>query len=211
MIKQASLISGLVVAAALAAGPMWPATPVGAQDARAPSNARDDLLLSTNELLLLSAHNGEREKFGSSPLVWNPELAQDAKRWAARLAERNKMQHAGHEERKGAGENLWSGTRGHYDPERMIGAFIAEKKHFKPGEFPKVSTTKRWSDVGHYTQLIWPETREVGCAIAENRTDEFLVCRYLPAGNVRGVLLVKKAETANPDNGAQQTANRNES
>jgi hypothetical protein len=40
--------------------------------------------------------------------------------------------------------------------------------------------------VGHYTQLIWPTTREVGCAVAKGQGNDVLVCRYAPAGNVLG-------------------------
>ncbi|PKP92679.1 MAG: SCP-like extracellular, partial [Alphaproteobacteria bacterium HGW-Alphaproteobacteria-15] len=36
------------------------------------------------------------------------------------------------------------------------------------------------------TQIIWPETQEVGCATARNHRHEVLVCRYWPAGNVTG-------------------------
>ena len=75
----------------------------------------------------------------------------------------------------------------------MIGFFVEEKRHFRPGNFPEVSRTGQWSDVGHYTQVIWPGTRELGCAIARTRSDEVLVCRYWPAGNVWG----ERIETSN--------------
>jgi len=40
--------------------------------------------------------------------------------------------------------------------------------------------------VGHYTQMIWRNTTEVGCAVAERDDRQILVCRYSPPGNVRG-------------------------
>ena len=41
-------------------------------------------------------------------------------------------------------------------------------------------------NVGHYTQMIWRDTRQVGCATAVGQSEEFLVCRYSTAGNVYG-------------------------
>ncbi len=93
------------------------------------------------------------------------------------------MRHASQSERKSAGENLWMGTAGMFSVEHMISAFVSEKRDFRPGKFPEISRTGRWQDVGHYSQMIWPTTREVGCAIAEKKGQEVLVCRYWPGGN----------------------------
>ena len=78
------------------------------------------------------------------------------------------------------------GTVDAYSPEEMIDAFIMEKEDFRPGTFPNVTTGKDWTEIGHYTQLIWPATREVGCAVAKDSNYDVLVCRYWPAGNVIG-------------------------
>ena len=55
---------------------------------------------------------------------------------------------------------------------------------FRPARFSDVSTTGNWADVGHYTQMIWPGTQRIGCAIAKAARSDVLVCRYWPAGNV---------------------------
>ena len=34
--------------------------------------------------------------------------------------------------------------------------------------------------------MIWSRTTRVGCALASNARDDYLVCRYVPAGNVVG-------------------------
>ena len=91
--------------------------------------------------------------------------------------------------RERQGENLFMGTRGAYDYREMADAWIDERASFRGGTFPEVSATGDWSDVGHYTQIVWPETRAVGCALASNANEDYLVCRYLPAGNVVGTRL----------------------
>jgi hypothetical protein len=133
---------------------------------------------------VLASHNDERIRLGIAPLAWNPQLAAGANDWARNLAARGLLQHSSNS--GGAGENLWMGTSGAFPPEAMIDAFVGERKHFLAGRFPAVSRTGRWSDVGHYTQLIWPATRELGCALAHGRHWDVLVCRYYPAGNVFG-------------------------
>ena len=39
---------------------------------------------------------------------------------------------------------------------------------------------------GHYTQIVWRSTVEVGCAVARSGLHEVWVCRYSPPGNVVG-------------------------
>ena len=145
--------------------------------------------LPLHEQQWLDAHNAARADVGLGPLVWSDDLARDAEDWAIELADRGDLDHASLKARKGQGENLWRGTRDRYAPWQMIDMFVAEKRDFRPGIFPQVSRTGRWSDVGHYTQIIWPDTAEVGCATARNRKHEMLVCRYWPAGNVMGTPL----------------------
>ncbi len=136
---------------------------------------------------LLEAHNQERARFGAPQLTWSRKLAREAQQWAVVLAREGRMRHASNDERGGAGENLWMGTAGYFPAERMVGSFIDEKQHFRPGTFPKISRTGNWRDVGHYTQVVWPGTQQLGCAVVRNSKDDFLVCRYWPAGNTYGV------------------------
>lgn len=136
---------------------------------------------------LLARHNLERDRKGLERLRWSGRLAREAQSWAERLASENVMRHAAYDLRGGAGENLWMGSAGYFDAEQMVDTFLAERQHYRAGAFPEVSRTGRWEDVGHYTQIIWPSTEEVGCAVARGREFDFLVCRYWPAGNTIGV------------------------
>ena len=78
------------------------------------------------------------------------------------------------------------GTRGAYRYDEMMGHWVAESRYYRPRPTPDFSTTGRGEDVAHYTQIIWRGTTEFGCATATNATDDYLVCRYSPPGNVMG-------------------------
>jgi uncharacterized protein YkwD len=158
----------------------------GTAIAKAPPQMPDAATPNAFALRLLADHNVERGRMGAAPLTWSHQLAQEAQSWADRLAHDDRMYHSDRQTRRGAGENLWTGTAGYYGADDMVGGFLAERKYYKPGTFPQVSTSGRWEDVGHYTQVIWPGTQQVGCAVAHNRAHDFLVCRYWPAGNVFG-------------------------
>jgi uncharacterized protein YkwD len=135
---------------------------------------------------VLAAQNQERQGLGLVPLRWNPALAHAAKHWADYLASTGRFEHAPENRSAPEGENLWAGTKGYYTPEAMVDAWIREKKFFRPGTFPDNSITGRVEDVGHYTQLVWRATTQVGCAQARSRSEDILVCRYAEAGNYRG-------------------------
>lgn len=136
---------------------------------------------------VLASHNRERTAAGLQPLHWDSRLAADAEEWARYLAETETFEHAEDEDEDDPqGENLWEGTRASFTPEAMVGMWIEEKKHFKPGIFPNNSRTGNLDDVGHYTQLMWRDTGRVGCARQSNDENDILVCRYAAAGNVIG-------------------------
>jgi len=140
---------------------------------------------------LLAAHNAERSRLGIPPLKWSEKLARQSREWAEQLTHIDGLEHSeptdyadpsdGEE-----GENLWRGSKGAYTPEQMVNLWIDERRIFINGPFPRNSTTGQWRDVGHYTQVIWRSTKEVGCAIASSEEDDVLVCRYLEGGNVIG-------------------------
>lgn len=136
---------------------------------------------------LLASHNRERIAMGLAPMEWDQRLASDAQVWADKLASSGEFYHSPDQPGKPLeGENLWSGTRGAYTPEDMVGLWLAEKRYFRPGRFPQNSTTGNVLDVAHYTQLIWHNTYRVGCAVARGEKDDVLVCRYSTYGNIIG-------------------------
>ena len=92
------------------------------------------------------------------------------------------------------GENLcWVGAVravGHKDeldavtPTWVIDKWGAESADYSP-ERDACAPNRH---CGHYTQIVWATTAEVGCGMAVCPTlDQVWVCNYRPRGNVRGL------------------------
>ncbi|NJN22079.1 MAG: hypothetical protein HC812_13970 [Leptolyngbya sp. RL_3_1] len=138
---------------------------------------------------LLTAHNRYRTAVGAANLTWSSALATTAQQWADQLATNGgSLNHSDRSQRNGAGENLAAGgPPDAYSLTDLVNLWGAEQRYFISGlPFPAVSITGNWADVGHYTQMIWRNTTEVGCGVAIGGGQEILVCHYNPPGNVTG-------------------------
>jgi hypothetical protein len=139
---------------------------------------------------ILDAHNKYRAAVGVNPLIWSDALAASAQSWADHLAVEHTFSHSGV-----PGENLAAYTTGFKTPAQLVDQWGAEEANFVP---PCVfqalttgdtcSTTGDWRNIGHYTQLVWSGTTEVGCGFAQDLTtgNDILVARYAPPGNIIG-------------------------
>lgn len=151
---------------------------------RSPSPPRAPALLAE---AMLHVHNAARAAVGAPPLAWDATLATNAQVYADTLARGGAFRHdPALSASDDQGENLWRGDAGGYTYEAMADAWAAERRFFINRAFPAVSTTGRWQDVGHYTQMVWKRTARIGCAIGTGAADEFLVCRYAEPGNWDG-------------------------
>jgi cysteine-rich secretory family protein len=134
---------------------------------------------------ILDAHNRYRRAVGVPPLIWSVGLARSAQRWADALNSNLEFRHdpSNHTQ----GENIFMGTAGMFSLTEMVDAWGQERQNFRDGTFPNVSTTGKWFEVGHYSQMVWKTTTSVGCA-GINGNDGYyrFVCRYSPPGNVVG-------------------------
>lgn len=134
---------------------------------------------------LLAAHNRERALVGAPALQWDAQLAASAASYGPTLASLKQLVHSPRETRPGQRENLAMGWHGTMSPEQLVDLWSREKLLLQPGLFPAVSRTGQWKDVAHYTQMVWPTTTHLGCAIFAADWD-YLICRYSPPGNVDG-------------------------
>ena len=125
---------------------------------------------------LLAAHNRERVLVGAPALQWDAQLAANAASYGPTLASLKRLIHSPRETRPGQRENLAMGWHGTMLPEQLVDLWSREKLLLQPGLFPAVSRTGQWEDVAHYTQMVWPTTTHVGCAIFASDWD-YLMCR----------------------------------
>jgi hypothetical protein len=129
---------------------------------------------------ILTAHNAYRAPLGLTSLHWSISLAAKAQHWAEHLVQIGRMEHSG------PGQNLAMATAGTQSLTALVDLWGNEQRYFVDGNFPDISTTADWKDAGHYSQLVWRSTREVGCGFASSDEQDFLVCDYSPVGNVVG-------------------------
>ncbi len=154
-------------------------------------------VLPINANDILKAHNTYRTEVGDPPLQWSNTVAQSALSWAETMASTyHNCVHSGAHQESGHGENCAGGSAGYFSPTQLIDIqWGAEKKNFIPGCTFKgltrndpCSKTGNWLDIGHYTQIVWRKTTEVGCGFVRDSVSnyDFLVCQYNPPGNIIG-------------------------
>jgi len=136
---------------------------------------------------ILAAHNAERAAVGAAPLLWDATLAEHAAAYGPELASLRRLVHSPREGRPSERENLAMAWHGTLSPEAFVDMWSRERRLLVPGSylFPGISRTGNWQDVAHYTQMVWPTTTHVGCAIYPADWD-YLICRYSPPGNKDG-------------------------
>jgi hypothetical protein len=148
---------------------------------------------------LLKVHNAERARVGAMPLVWDSTLAEHALSYGPVLARLGALVHSPRESRPGERENLAKAWHGTMQLEQLVGMWSDEQRLLAPGSmrFPGTSRTGRWEDIAHYTQMVWPTTTRVGCAIYSADWD-YLICRYSPPGNIDGKPIFANASFSKP-------------
>ena len=111
--------------------------------------------------------------------------AAGAQTWAQNLATTGNFAHDPNAP-SGVGENIagFYPSRGVSAPGQGQSLWVDEKKDWHGG----VLTPENWYPTGHYTQMVWKNTQEVGCGTASGDGHPFniLVCRYSPPGNFMG-------------------------
>lgn len=135
----------------------------------------------------INAHNDYRRKHGVPPLVLSKKLSKYAEEWAKVLIKKGKMEHRDQHE---YGENIyyaWSS-----DPNyKASGADAVDKwySEIKDHTFRKEPTSL---GTGHFTQVIWTDTKEVGVGVAKSKDGHiYVVANYYPPGNVIGSFATK--------------------
>lgn len=154
------------------------------------STIESSVLTKQDIFLSLQIHNDARKEVGVSELSWSNSLAEDALLWAKNLALKDDMYHSSNESRPGQGENLsysYRSSNGNPTFSETPGkdASSAWYNEIKDYTYAEIGSSKNANVViGHYTQMIWNTTTEVGMARAVSTSGSvYVVARYSPQGN----------------------------
>ncbi len=135
--------------------------------------------VSADAQTILTAHNGHRAKHCVSDLTWSAQLAAGAQAWASACKSNGSGGFAHSSEawssENGFGENLYWGTN----------ATATSAVEWWYGEIRNYNfAAPTWNgSVGHFTQVVWRNSAQVGCAMASCGGMNLWVCRYAPTGN----------------------------
>jgi pathogenesis-related protein 1 len=127
---------------------------------------------------MLAAHNAVRARLSLPALEWSPTLAAHARQWAERRLARRQFFHRPDTP---YGENLFSISGAPATPAQVVHSWASEAAAYDPA-----TNSCRTEPCGHYTQIVWRDTRRLGCAVARNSRREVWVCNYDPPGNFIG-------------------------
>ena len=154
---------------------------------------------------IVKHHNEVRSKFNQHPLTWSNELAKYAQEWVNRLAETQNCQMLHRPNYEGEydserylqvhGENLfWASAEKlennierfkFYSPKDVVKAWAEEEEYYDY----QSNSCKEGEICGHFTQMVWHESRQVGCAKAVcGDKSQIWACNYHPRGNYIGEL-----------------------
>lgn len=126
---------------------------------------------------LLAAHNRVRAQHGLPNLTWSNEMASLAQDWANQMTRTGRFEHRSN---SGYGENLFWGRGKDYSGTEAVESWASEISNYN------YANNSCRGVCGHYTQIVWKNTTQVGCAVGKVRDEVYWVCNYDPAGNYVG-------------------------
>lgn len=128
----------------------------------------------------LAPQNAARAALGMSPLAWDANLVKYARWYANQRRSDCALIHSNGP----YGENIFWGSGTGWTPAQAATAWVMERKWYNYW-----SNSCAWGQkCGHYTQIVWRDTRRVGCArvICYGGRGVFMTCNYDPPGNYIG-------------------------
>ncbi|XP_045898538.1 Golgi-associated plant pathogenesis-related protein 1-like isoform X2 [Micropterus dolomieu] len=125
----------------------------------------------------LEAHNAYRAKHNTPPLTLSSELTASAQKWADHLLSIKTLQHSNTKD----GENVFfKSSSATFKPtgKEAVDSWYSEIKNYNWSR-PRFN-----SNTGHFTQVVWKDSTELGVGMATNGNMVFVVGQYRPAGNM---------------------------
>ncbi|KAK2534022.1 Crisp2 [Columba livia] len=137
--------------------------------------------------VIVDKHNALRRRVRPTAsnmlkMVWNIPAAVNAQKWANQCT----LSHSPPNLRKTnvqCGENIFMST-GPFSWANVVQTWYDEEKDFEYG----IGAKKEGAVIGHFTQVVWWNSKEIGCAVAycpNHQYKYYYVCQYCPMGNLR--------------------------
>lgn len=135
----------------------------------------------------MAEHNSKRNLHQNTPpLTWSDSLSAWAFTYANSLRGTEYDPCSGrllHSSNRGfQGENIAFATQS--NPTALVDLWYDEIQYYDYNDITGITHNNQ--DVGHFTQVVWVDTTEVGCAVIDCPANDgtYLLCEYTPAGNV---------------------------
>lgn len=159
--------------------------------------SNEPIAITTLQDDALASHNAARIRHVNTPEVtYNSLLEEHARAYAVHLARTNTFKHdEGELTRYAEGENLYKSFTDNIQDGMCAALFkwYNEILIFDWNKLPTVYNFMLPGDVGHFTQVVWASSTQIGCAGAYKRSNDprgnyilYIVCRYKQAGNRQG-------------------------
>jgi hypothetical protein len=162
-----------------------PATPDDCSYVPVPANDPEPGVLAG----VTAAHNLWRWRVGTPPLSWNSDLAASATAYAEECIWQHDADRSPDAGFSYVGENLYAST-GQPSNALILNAVQSWADERLDYDFGTPTGQSGGAVVGHYTQVVWDDTEEVGCGYAYCDSIEgvsfsgtIVACRYGPGGN----------------------------
>ncbi|RSH93414.1 hypothetical protein EHS25_007770 [Saitozyma podzolica] len=164
------------VSSSTSSKPTSSAVPTTSSSSASATSGTED---TADQPTFLSLHNAFRAHYGASAVTWNDTLAV----YAYNAAKTCKYGHTGGP----YGENIAAGVGGGYDVTKGFNSWANEASLYNYSSPGYSGTT------GHFTQLVWKATSQIGCAAVTcpdgsiftgyGQNSLYLVCEYYVPGN----------------------------
>lgn len=136
----------------------------------------------SGDLGCIAPHNAARDAVGVPGLVWSTKLVASATQWANKLRDDScAFRHSGGP----YGENLYKIWGAQATCQDATDSWVSEIEFYDY----QSNTCADGEACGHYTQVVWKDTKSVGCARSTCSVKDNIhiwVCQYDPPGNYVG-------------------------
>ncbi|KAL9231943.1 hypothetical protein vseg_007101 [Gypsophila vaccaria] len=127
----------------------------------------------------VDAHNAARAAVGVGNIAWDDTVAAYAQDYANQRQGDCALQHSGGP----YGENIAEGSGDFLTGTAAVQLWVAEKSDYDYD----TNTCAQGKVCGHYTQVVWRDSTNLGCARVEcSNGGYFVTCNYNPPGNFVG-------------------------